>query len=77
MWYITVDGDQEAWQDFCESFMSEDIIISRHWHNQKIAVTCCIRIDPHKPIDSTGSMPSLIDRARMRGFQNIFVSEVV
>jgi hypothetical protein len=60
-WQITVDGDQHAWQDFCESFMSDDIRLSV---NDDGIVVCHIRINPWKPIDSTGSMPSFISQAR-------------
>ena len=72
-WYITVSGDQQAWQDWCEQFMSSNITIIRRFYEDKILVTCQIDINPYKPIDSTGSMPSLINQAMSAGFQNIQV----
>ena len=70
-WHITVGGDQEAFQDFCESFMSENIYIERRWvqlsdKERIIEVMCIIDIDPYKPIDSTGSMPSFYDQITTR-----------
>jgi hypothetical protein len=69
MWKITAKGNQEAWQRFCESFMSEDITIERAHVKNKIVVTCKIRIDPFKPIDSTGSMPSFVNQAMTYKFK--------
>lgn len=78
-WFISVDGDQDAWQDFCESFMSDDIRIRREWVQvgveHRIKVTCEISIDPYQPIDSTWSMPSFIDQIGNR-FGNIVVVKV-
>ena len=79
-WFITVSGDQQRWQDWCESFVSDDIRIHRQWTRSLegdhiILVTCEIFLDPYDPIDSTGSMPSFMKQAMIAGFKNILVTQ--
>jgi ABC-type phosphate transport system permease subunit len=83
-WEIIVGDDQQQWQDFCESFMSEAITIERRWkykiesgeRRYYIHVTCIIDMNPYEPIDSTCSMPSFIIQAKSRGFKQISVVHV-
>lgn len=87
MWYINVavarfnEGDaeawlatQDAWQVFCEDFMSRDIVIVRTTIGDVIQATCLTRLDPYQPMDSTGSMPSLISQSMDMGFKIARVS---
>lgn len=48
--------------------MSTNITILRAYVNDEIVVTCQIDMNPFKPIDSTGSMPSFIEQAKSAGF---------
>jgi hypothetical protein len=77
-WTVSVDGDQAQWLDFCESFMSDDIDMEVTRDGRWI---CHIALDPHQPIDSTGSMPSFVDQAvwhgKRHGFHNVVTVEVV
>jgi len=68
-WDILALGDQTVWQDWCEAFMSENITMLRRWVDHRLVVTCRIAMDPYRPIDGTGSMPSLVDQAEAAGFQ--------
>lgn len=68
-WHMTAVNDSFGWYEFCLSFMSEEMTVrwQRMFDGSTVAVVS-ITIDPHKPIDSTGSMPSLIDQAKAKGF---------
>jgi hypothetical protein len=88
-WNVTVAGnldEQNRFSAFCEDFMSYDMTIIRRWvpyeftllmeTRTDLQVTCRMTIDPTRPIDSTGSMPSFVEQILDEGFEGVEVEQV-